>query len=186
LEFSVKLNPLYFNFHVIMEYSKSFPKFDEILQAMNRSAIRSAREIFRRADELELNATLENEPKPYYGLPSQFKEFSKISGVNFCLDVGHVARIQESESNEDCSWDNWFRIVGNRLLLVHLNDCVKEGSEIKDHRVLGAGYLDFMDLGKRVKKTDAEYCTLECFEGKSGETSPEELRQSLELAEKCF
>lgn len=186
LEFSAKFNLLYFNFHIIIEYSKMFPKFEEIFQAMNRSAMRSAREIFRRATQLEINATLENEPKPYYGLPSQFKEFSKISDVNFCIDVGHVARIQEEEVDEDCSWDTWFNIVGDRLLLVHLNDCIKEDGKIKDHRVLGEGYLDFKDIGERVKKTDAEFCTLECFESKKGEISPDELKQCLGLAKKCF
>lgn len=192
LKFAGKFNPMYFNFHQFGYAATS--GFEEIRKRIFDKALETTRAIVGFGRDFPI--TIENNPGRPLGRPSPFERpkdikflLDRITGLNFCLDVGHAAiskwgiQHARSGSGEKLEIEDWFELFEDRILTVHLHDCLLgDNSRPMDHLVIGKGNLDFESIAKSIKKTSCEHVLLETYYGEKGVyPSEEDLKNNLEF-----
>jgi len=186
LKFAEKFNPLYFNFHQFGYLATS--GFEEIRKKIFDKALETTRTIVNFGRSFPI--TIENNPSSLFGCPRDIKPLlDKINDLNFCFDVGHAVvskwEIQHAKGRTDEKLEikDWLDLFKDRVLTVHLHDCLFEGSlKPVDHFVIGKGNLNFENIAKAVKKTSCRYVVLETFYARKGVfASEEDLKDNLEF-----
>ena len=186
LKFAEKFNPLYFNFHQFGYLATS--GFEEIRKKIFDKALEATRTIVNFGRSFPV--TIENNPSRLFGCPRDIKPLlDNISDLNFCFDVGHAVvskwEIQHAKgkTGEKLEIKDWLDLFKDRVLTVHLHDCLLEGNlKPVDHFVIGKGNLNFENIAKAVKKTSCRYAVLEVFYTRKGVfASEEDLKNNLEF-----
>lgn len=186
LKFAGKFSPLYFNFHQFGHVATS--GFKEIRKKIFDKALETTRTIVNLGRGFPI--TIENNPGRIFGRPKDIKFLlDDIKDLNFCFDVGHAVvskwEIQRGKSapNEKLEVEDWLELFKDRILTVHLHDClVKGNSRPVDHFVIGKGNLDFESIARAIKKTSCKYVLLETFYRERGTyASEEDLKNNLKF-----
>ena len=186
LKFAAALNPLYFNFHQFGYVATS--GFEEIRKKIFNKALEATRTIVNFGKSFPV--TIENNPSRLFGRPRDIKLLlDNIINLNFCFDVGHAVvskwEIQHAKgkTGEKLEIEDWLDLFKNRVLTVHLHDCLFEGNlKPVDHFVIGKGNLDFESIVRAIKKTSCRYVSLETFYARKGVfASEEDLKNNLEF-----
>lgn len=186
LRFASKFNPLYFNFHQSGYAATS--GFKEIKKRIFDKALETTRAIVNFGRGFPI--TIENNPGRIFGRANDIKFLLEgIKDLNFCLDVGHAVvskwEIQHVKggSGEKLEVEDWLNLFKDRILTVHLHDCLFEGdSKPRDHLVIGKGNLDFENIAKAIKNTSCRHVLLETYYTEKGVyPSEEDLKNNLEF-----
>jgi sugar phosphate isomerase/epimerase len=198
LKFAGKFNPLYFNFHQSGQ-AATFT-FEEVRKRIFEKALETTREIVKLGRENGFPITIENNPWPFFGSPKHIEfVLEEISDLNFCFDIGHAVvskweiqrgkswEVQRSKSEKQASekleLEDWFDLLKDRILTIHLHDCLIKGdSKPKDHLVIGRGSLNFEKIAWMIKRTSCMHMLLETYYLEDGSYPPErDLKNNLEF-----
>lgn len=186
LRFSGKFNPLYFNFHQ-SGYAATFG-FEEIRKRIFDKALKTTRAIVNLGRGIPI--TIENNPSHLFGRPKDIEFLlGGIRELNFCFDVGHAVVSKwetqhvKGRSGEKLEIEDWLNLFKDRILTIHLHDCLFEGdSKPTDHLVIGKGNLDFENIAGAIKKTSCKHVLLETYRTEKGiYPSEEDLKNNLEF-----
>lgn len=147
LEFSAKVEALYFNVHVTTREAWTI---EEVRRGVEEAALASIEYLAAKAREVGVGLTIENNPEPLFGVPSMLKPLVEIDGVKLCLDVGHVAytnwiiesRGLKAFGEEAAGLEEWIRGFKGRVLVGHLHDYIANEHGFQDHLLPGAGGAD--------------------------------------------
>jgi len=175
INFASKFNPIYFNFHQIT--STPTLMFNEIKKKIFNQALLTTKETVRIGKKLKIPITIENNPSPFFGTPSQFKiVFNKIKKINFCFDIGHVWEcnwaIKQQDTrepiNEKFEFKDWINQFKKKIFVIHLHDVfVYKNYSPRTHLTLGEGNLDLEKICKTIKRTNCKYVLIEVFQKKT-------------------
>ena len=187
LLFSKKLDPLYFNFHLLAPFHGTF-KLKPITKEVLRRGVESASLISKLAKKIGIEACLENNPEIFFGSPKQIEMVLKeVKDLKFTLDVGHavvakheIRRKKNPFKKERLSLDHWFSRFKDKIFTIHLSDVLIKGEKVKDHFPIGLGNLNFKKIAKLIKRTKCENLVLEIFRKEKGKVTQKDLKNSLE------
>lgn len=192
LKISSRLDPLYFNFHIISEEAI---RFNSVKRAVLYAAAKSLENVLSEVESLGIDVTVENNIDGIMSEPEHYINLRNIMGKDFCVcfDVGHALMpyLRRSDESPYSILDYWIACLSDfRTLTVHLNDIEKVGNCIHEHLIFGQGILDFNQVLNKVKYIRGlDYALLEIFwsRTKNGERKtiqPEELRELIDLIRK--
>lgn len=132
-----------------------------------KAAILSTKELEILANEYGVPVAIENVPDKCCGSLYQIgRIIDNISRIDICLDLGHAAyvKLKEGDSFSDLAdiAKEWFPIVNNKVLVLHIHGVVKRGSYVEDHVELSEVRVNFKEILKTYRSS-LRYVTLEVF-----------------------
>ncbi|MEM4699824.1 MAG: sugar phosphate isomerase/epimerase family protein [Candidatus Nezhaarchaeales archaeon] len=147
LEFSAKVEALYFNVHVTTHEAWTI---EGVRREIEGAALASISHLAAKAREAGVRLTIENNPEPLFGVPGMLKPLVEVDGVRLCLDVGHVAytnwiiegRGLKAFEGEVASLEEWIESFKGKVLVGHVHDYIANERSFQDHLLPGAGGAD--------------------------------------------
>jgi sugar phosphate isomerase/epimerase len=154
LHFSSKFDPLYFNFHQVID----IPTYNILENKIEKRKVEVVKELSKIVD---FPLTFENIARKSLSTPEQFSFIKKFDNVFLCLDVGHLPQASHIWKRE-IELEDWLKSFKNKILTLHLHNVKKYKGMFYDHMTFSSRGL--IDLKKVLKKTEGvRFILLETF-----------------------
>jgi sugar phosphate isomerase/epimerase len=154
LHFSSKFDPLYFNFHQVID----IPTYNILEDKIERKKVEVVRELSKMVD---FPLTFENTARKSLSTPEQFSFIKRFNNVFLCLDVGHLPQASHIWKRE-IKLEDWLRLFKNKILTLHLHNVKKYKGMFYDHMTFSShGFIDLKKVLKKMK--EVQFILLEIF-----------------------
>lgn len=158
IDFANKFDGNYVNVHVNLDPPTTM-ELEQVMETSLLHSIESAIELGDYTKKHGMTLTIENMASMPFGFSDTLSQLMQ-KNVNFCLDVGHVAKLNYAlmiDNASDLDVFGWINKFSKKIRVCHLHN-FKHGH---DHMTLDKGQLNIKQITSKLKKTKAKFMLLE-------------------------